>query len=167
MEICFIPGNDHGRFIAKNYPQKIRGEGNFVDRDGNILGQHQGIERYTIGQRRGLGMGFGKRRYVSEIRPERGEVVLADDEEIYQQGAIVHSFCFHGTDYSMEFGARIRHQLYECPVIIKKHDVDAKRAEIVFLTPVRAVTPGQALVLYAGDRVIGGGWIEEPLRFSS
>ena len=82
-EICFIPDDDHGKFIKDRVPDKVK-PGNFVDTDGNILGRHKGIVYYTIGQRKGLGIALGKRMFVKEIRPDRNEIVLGEEEDIFK-----------------------------------------------------------------------------------
>jgi tRNA-specific 2-thiouridylase len=163
MEICFIPNNDHAQFIAKNYPTKRHGVGNFVDRSGHIIGQHEGIERYTIGQRRGLGMGFGQRMYVAEIRADQNEVVLVESDDIFHGGAEAERFYFTHAPTRSDFSAKVRHQNDEWPVKLRSFDGASQRVKVEFLEPARAITPGQALVLYDGDIVVGGGWIERSL----
>lgn len=164
MDICFIPNNDHASFIAKNYPGLKSSQGNFVDLSGHILGKHEGIEKYTIGQRRGLNVSLGNRAYVLEIRKETAEIVLAKEGEIFFQGLVGKDFRFlYPPDQKTKLGVKIRYQQDEIPVEIKNYDDDNKRIELKFLSKARAVTPGQAAVLYKGQEVIGGGWIERPL----
>lgn len=164
MEICFIPSNDHAAFIAKNYPTEKAKPGHFVDCKGNILGKHEGIDKYTVGQRRGLHVSLGKRVYVLEIRRDKNEVVLAEDGEVYFQGVVGKDFRFLQQPTKNQYGAKIRYQRDEIPIQIKNYDDATKRIELDFLTAARAVTPGQALVLYDNDELIGGGWIERSLH---
>lgn len=164
MEICFIPNNDHAAFIGKNYPHLKRGPGRFVNTKGETLGSHGGIDGYTIGQRRGLGVGFGERMYVAEIRAETDEVVLARDDEVYFKGVVGRDFRFIRSPGKNRYGVKIRYQRDELPAEILRYDESEKRIEMKFLAPARAVTPGQAVVLYDGDEVVGGGWIESSLQ---
>lgn len=164
MEICFIPNNDHAAFIKKNYPTDKKPEGNFVDFNGNVLGTHKGIDAYTIGQRRGLEIALGKRMYVAQIRPDANEVVLANDDDLYFSGAVGKHFKFVKEPQSKNLGARIRHQRDEIPVKILSYDKNTEKVTIEFIEKARAVTPGQALVIYEGDSVIGGGWIEKSIH---
>lgn len=164
MEICFIPNNDHAAFIGKHYPQLKRGPGRFVNTSGKTIGTHGGIDGYTIGQRRGLGLGFGERMYVAEIRAATDEVVLARDDEVYFRGVVGKDFRFLRSPEKGRYGVKIRYQRDELPAEILRYDGDSRRIEMKFLSPARAVTPGQALVLYDGDEVVGGGWIESSLQ---
>lgn len=164
MEICFIPNNDHAQFIAKNYPDLKRPRGKFVDFAGNVLGEHEGIDRYTIGQRRGLGIGFGERTYVAQIRPSSNEVVLASGDDLYFGGLIAKDFHFHRDIYKKHFGAKIRYQRDEIDAEILDYNSKDARLRLKFHGPARAVTPGQAVVLYDGDAVVGGGWIMESVK---
>jgi tRNA-specific 2-thiouridylase len=164
MEICFIPNNDHASFIAKNYPDKKHGPGNFVDEAGNILGRHDGIDAFTVGQRRGLGIGFGDRMYVATIRADRNEVVLAPEDGLYSSGLIAERFHFVQDPQARRLGAKIRYQKNEIPVDIVDFNSEKNNIHLRFEERARAVTPGQAVVLYDGDEVIGGGWISQSLR---
>jgi len=159
MDICFIPGNDHAAFIAKNYPEKKRKPGNFVDKDGNVLGQHKGIDAYTIGQRKGFGIGFTKRMFVAKIDPKTHDVVLADEEDVYSKGVVAHGFHFINEPKKENYGAKLRYQKDELSAEIVDYCEKTARIELKFKDKARAVTPGQALVLYDHNRVIGGGWI--------
>lgn len=164
MEICFIPNNDHASFIRKNYPHLKRGPGNFVDTQGKVLGRHEGIDGYTVGQRRGLGVGFGERMYVAAIKAVSDEVVLARDDEVYGGGLVAKEFRFLRDPNKAEYGAKIRYQRDELPAKIVRYDASTLRLDLSFPSQARAVTPGQAVVLYDGDEVIGGGWIESSLH---
>lgn len=155
MEICFIPDGDHAAWIEK------RGEapppGNLIYH-GEIIGTHGGIHRYTLGQRRGLGFAAGKRVYVSEIRPDTNEVVLADGEGLFTENLRARDMnwliCPPGKPFSCE--VRVRHSRAAFPATAEP---DGGKVTISFIDPVRAPTPGQSAVLYDGDRLLGGGFI--------
>ena len=165
MEICFIPNNDHMSFIKKNYPEKRRGPGKFVDFNGKELGKHEGIEAYTIGQRKGLRVSMGERMYVAQIRPETNEVVLSHEDELFFGGVIGKSFHFiRSVDLKKNYGAKLRYQKDELDAEIIHFDADSGNIELKFTELARAVTPGQALVLYDKDEVVGGGWIQQSVK---
>lgn len=167
MEICFIPGNDHAAFIAKNYPELKRSPGNIIDTQGNVLGTHGGIDGYTVGQRRGLGIAAKQRLYVSEIRANTNEVVLADEDEVFHSGATARDFHFLRPYSRSDVSAKIRYQRDEIQARIEHYDEKTSTIDVSFFGSARAVTPGQALVLYENDEVIGGGWIEKSLQKNS
>ena len=120
QDICFVPDGDYAGFIEKEAPEKVYGEGDFVTKDGKILGRHKGITHYTIGQRKGLGLSVGRPVFVSRLCPDTNEVVVGEEEEV-----------FHGN--------------------------------LLCDRPVRAITPGQAVVFYDGEYVLGGGTILKSL----
>lgn len=159
QEICFVPDGDVAGFIESYYPDYAGSAGNFVDVDGNIIGRHRGTHVFTIGQRRGLGTGFGSRRYVKEIRPSSREVVLADDKDLFARDCFVKKVrMFEDRGCTFDADVKIR---YKMPATHAKITFeDDGTAHVVFDEPVRAVTPGQAAVFYDGDLVLGGGWIE-------
>ncbi len=162
MDICFVPGNDHAAFIQKNYPHVKRAAGDFVNQKGEVLGRHAGIDAYTIGQRRGLGASFGaERSFVSEIRADTNQVVLADTPDaLYSEKARAEKFHFLRAPHNPEkIGVKIRYQRDEIPARVAAYDADQHALSVEFYQKARAVTPGQALVVYEGDEVIGGGWI--------
>ncbi|HHT06571.1 MAG TPA: tRNA 2-thiouridine(34) synthase MnmA [Hydrogenispora sp.] len=159
QEICFIPDHDYGRFIEE-HASSTSGPGNFVDRQGRILGQHKGIIHYTVGQRKGLGLAVGKPVYVLEIRPESNEVVVGTDEEVYQQTVYADQLNFIPFDRlatQQAVTAKIRYNHDPAPATVTMVDDNTLRCD--FTEPQRAITPGQALVLYDGDLVVGGGSI--------
>ena len=159
QEICFIPDHDYGRFIEEHAPD-TRGPGNFVDRQGRILGQHRGIIHYTVGQRKGLGLAVGKPLYVLAIRPESNEVVVGTAEEVYQQTVYAGQLNFIPFDRlttKQTVTAKIRYNHDPAPATVMM--VDDRTLRCDFTSPQRAITPGQALVLYDGDLVVGGGTI--------
>ncbi|WP_058486217.1 tRNA 2-thiouridine(34) synthase MnmA [Defluviitalea phaphyphila] len=159
QEICFIPDNDYSSYIEKNSNLKFS-QGNFVDTKGNILGKHKGIIHYTIGQRKGLGIAIGKPMYVVEIRPDKNEVVLGEHEEVFKKKAYANKLnfmAFEKLEGSKKVTAKIRYSHKPALCTIQMIDKDIIKCE--FDTPQRAITPGQAIVFYDGDIVVGGGTI--------
>ncbi|APQ77463.1 tRNA 2-thiouridine(34) synthase MnmA [Clostridium botulinum] len=160
-EICFIPDNDHGRYIKNRFPNKVR-EGNFVDKQGNILGTHKGIVYYTIGQRKGLGIAFGKPMYVVDINPFRNEVVLGDLEDLLNTELIAKDtnyIPFDTLKEPMEVEAKIRYSQTPSKAIITP--IEDGRVRVNFHEKQRAITKGQSVVFYKDDLLIGGGTIEK------
>lgn len=164
MEICFIPNNDHAAFIAKNYPNKKARPGRFVDRNGKDLGAHRGIDAYTVGQRRGLGVSTGERLYVAQIKPDTNEVVLDHEDTLFFGGVLGERFHFLREPSKKELGVKLRYQKDEVPAEIVSFDQKTSQIELRFSEKARAVTPGQAMVLYEDTEVIGGGWISNSIR---
>lgn len=164
QEICFIPDNDYSRFIENNVEDKIE-PGYFVDVHGNVLGEHKGIINYTIGQRKGLGVSLGKPAYVVHIDPYTNTVVLGGNDDVFSRGLIASDLNFITIDKlesSMDVKAKIRYSAKEAPATITP--IDMERVEVVFEEPVRAITPGQSVVFYDGDMVVGGGIIDKVNR---
>ncbi len=162
QEICFVPSNDYARFIENELPQYRQEPGEFVDTEGNVLGGHRGIHAYTVGQRKGLGVATGERLYVNAIEPERNRVVLSAKEDLLAQGFIVKDIRWVNRERvrnGMEVEAKTRNGHAGAPAYVMIDKVKEVRVE--FKTPVAAVTPGQAAVLYSGDEVLGGGFIEK------
>lgn len=160
QEICFIPDNDYASFI-KRYTGVQMPKGNFVDMKGNVLGEHQGLLNYTIGQRRGLNLPMGHRVFVKELRPETNEVVIAENEDMFTSDVRCNNISFMGTaefNDGDEFVGKIRYGHKGTPCRIYRTGEDEITAR--FLEPVRAATPGQALVLYKDDYVALGGTIK-------
>ena len=159
QEICFVDDNDYAGFIDGYGKGKVP-EGNFVDKDGKVLGRHKGITRYTIGQRKGLNIALGKPVFVQKICPETNEVVLGSNEDLFTTTVRANRLNFMAVeDIPEEIGAlgkiRYNHRGDTCKVKRIGEDL----LECHFDTPVRAVKPGQALVLYQGEYVLGGGTI--------
>lgn len=159
MEICFVPDGDYASFIEQE--TGVGDEpGNFVDIYGNVLGVHRGITHYTIGQRKGLGLAMGHPVFVTEIRPETREVVIGESEDVFRKTLHADHLNFMSVpefDGEVRAVAKIRynHRGDDCVVRMTGHDM----VEVVFDRPQRAVTPGQAVVFYDGDVVMGGGTI--------
>lgn len=159
QEICFIPDNDYAGFIEESTGQKPV-PGNFVDMDGNVIGKHKGIIHYTIGQRKGLNLSLGKPAFVVEIRPETNEVVIGDNQDVFFDTLYADKLNFMSIadlEGEMKVVAKIRYSHQGSPCTIQKVDEDI--VKVVFDEPVRAITPGQAVVFYDGDIVVGGGTI--------
>ena len=159
QDICFVPDGDYAAMI-KRYRGKDYPKGNFVDTDGNVLGQHNGIIGYTIGQRRGLGIPDKKRLYVTKLDVDNNQVILGDNEDLFKREVNIRDFHWITGDVPKdEFrcSAKIRYRHKEQPgVCIINND---GTAVFTFDEPQRAITPGQSAVLYDGDYVLGGGII--------
>ena len=159
MEICFVPDQDYAGFIEKNTGVRSP-EGCFVTRDGQVVGRHKGICHYTVGQRKGLGLSMGRPVFVLEIRPETNEVVVGDAEEVFTDRLVCDRLNFMSIpdlEQEKRVIAKIRYNHAGAPAVVRKTGPD--RAEVIFDAPVRAVTPGQAVVFYDGPYVLGGGTI--------
>jgi len=159
MEICFIPDHDYAGYIERKTDYKAV-PGNFVDMQNHIIGTHKGIIHYTVGQRKGLGLALGKPVFVVAIRPETNEIVIGDNEDLFLRKLYANHINFMGIEKienPMKAQAKIRysHQGSNCVVSMK----DTDTLECIFDEPVRAITPGQAVVLYDGDVCLGGGTI--------
>ncbi len=161
QDICFVPNNDYARFIQKHYPSDHLKSGHFVDTEGNILGEHEGIHAYTVGQRRGLKVAMGERYYVTRIDTEKNEVVLGVREETLKEGCTVSRLNWVLPSYAqnpkINCGVKIRYQKNEIEAVVENNH---NRALIRFKEKHPGVTPGQAAVFYHEDEVLGGGWIE-------
>lgn len=160
QEICFIPDHDYAKFIEENSDCRIT-EGNFVDKDGRILGRHKGITHYTVGQRKGLNLSMGRPVFVTEIRPETNEVVIGDNEDVFSRRLTCNKLNWMAVESlsggEMRVTAKIRYSHRGAPCVIREIGTDL--VECVFDDPQRAATPGQAVVFYDGDYVVGGGTI--------
>jgi len=160
QEICFV-NTDYRDFINEKAPDKIE-EGYFVDIKGNILGKHKGIPFYTIGQRRGLGISAGKPIYVIDIDKKNNVVVLGEEKDLYVKEFIAHKLNWITIDILREelsVNAKIRYNFEEKPAKIEPIEKDM--VKVIFKEPQKAVTPGQAVVFYQDDLVIGGGIIKQ------
>ena len=160
VEICFVPDGDHGALIHRRRPNRAT-VGHFVDTAGKVLAKHEGIENYTIGQRKGLGYAAGERRYVLRILPKSNEVVLGRRDELLASGLVasrVNWLLDEPPATPMACQAKIRYRHTVTPATVTARPEGGAR--VVFAEPQSAVTPGQAVVFYDGPRVLGGGWIE-------
>jgi len=161
QEICFVEDNDYGRFISERKGSKIK-PGFFVDTQGRKLGAHKGIVHYTVGQRKGLGIALGKPMYVVEIIPGKNLVVLGDEKEVFSKELIasqMNYIAFEKLEGAINVKAKIRYSAKEAEATVTP--VDNERVRVVFKEPQRAITPGQAVVFYQEDMLVGGGTIEK------
>lgn len=160
QEICFISDNDYGRFLSENSTNKII-PGKFVDTNGKVLGTHKGIVHYTVGQRKGLGIAFGKPMFVVALDAENNRVILGEDSEVFADtltASDLNYISMEGPYDGMRVSAKIRYSAKEAPATIWL--MGEKQIRVVFDTPQRAITPGQSVVFYDGDVVVGGGTID-------
>jgi tRNA-uridine 2-sulfurtransferase len=159
MEICFVPDNDYGRFLQQtNLARKHGGE--IVDQQGRVLGQHDGIEFYTIGQRKGLGLSAPKPLYVIELDAATNRVVVGDESALERDEFVVERcnwIAFDSPPARIEATTKIRYNHPGTPATVTP--LGDGRAAVKLQIPQRAITPGQAAVFYQADTVAGGGWI--------
>ncbi len=164
QEICFVAGRSYRDLVAERAPEALR-PGDFVTRDGEVIGRHSGIGAYTVGQRRGLGLGAhggGPSRFVVEIEAATGRVVLGEESDLDRRQIRIEGVLWHGDEPTGPFRAtvQIRHRHRAAPATVTPLPGGAARVE--FDEPVRAPAPGQAAAFYGGgggDEVIGAGWI--------
>lgn len=160
QDICFVPDGDYAAFLER-FTGKIYPEGDFTDTKGNLLGRHRGIIHYTVGQRRGLGIAAGHPLFVCDILPGENRVVLGEKEELFSDSLIaedVNLISVPDIPEPMRVAAKIRYRHPEQPAAAW---TEGGRLLVRFDEPQRAVTKGQAVVLYQGDVVVGGGTITE------
>lgn len=162
QEICFIPDNDYARFIEDTAGERVPGAGNFVNTKGEVIGTHKGITHYTIGQRKGLNLAMGHPVFVSEIRPDTNEVVIGESEDVFRSRLVCDKLNFMtipSLDEEIRVCAKVRYAHKGAPCVVRPLGND--QAEVVFDSPQRAITPGQAVVFYDGEYLVGGGTIAE------
>ena len=165
QEICFVPDGDYAGFIdryldAENAIDRLPGDGEIVDMSGQVIGQHRGIHRYTIGQRRGIGIADARPLYVISLEAEKNRVTVGTQEDLLDR-----NFTAAGVNWISQTDpkepvtakVRVRYRHTAAPAIITP--LENQRVQVVFTEPQRAITPGQATVFYRGDEVVGGGWI--------
>lgn len=161
QEICFIPDKDYAGFLQERIPQAFQ-SGPVVDIEGHIIGQHRGVARYTIGQRKGMGIAASHPLYVIRILHDSNEIVVGPNEKLYHRNLLasqVHLVSSEKITQPLTVKAKIRYKHKETIAIVKP--VEKDRARVEFGKPQRAITPGQSVVFYNGDVVVGGGIIEE------
>lgn len=166
QEICFIDDNDYTRYLKQVCPEAVR-PGKIVDKNGQVVGEHEGIAFYTIGQRKGIGSHQGP-KYVIELRPESNEVVIGDDADLMRNELVVEELTFVSgqlPDTPLAVTAKIRYNSNEARAVVRtstssvESPLGGSVAKVIFDQPQRAVTPGQSVVFYQGEEVIGGGII--------
>ena len=159
QDICFVPDGDYAAFLSR-YTGKTYPEGNYLDINGNVLGRHKGAVCYTLGQRKGLGIALGAPAYVCAKDMAANTVTLGPNEALFS-GALIAGdwnwYPFPALTEPMVVTAKIRHSQFEQAATVVP--LEDGRAKVIFAQPQRAVTPGQAVVLYDGDTVVGGGTI--------
>ena len=162
QEICFVPGNDYKVFLRSHLGEDQFHRGEIYDVDGNFVGEHDGIELFTIGQRKGLPGGSPRPRYVVDLDPETNRVIVGDADELFVDEFEIDRVNWHAVTAGGDGGAfeaivKIRYNHPGTPATITPLEND--RARVRLRHPQRAVTPGQAAVIYHDDVVLGGGWI--------
>jgi len=162
QEICFIPNDDYASFVSKHAPEVSR-DGVIVDEEGRVLGGHGGVHRFTIGQRKGLGLSAsatGKPLYVIALNPIDSQVVVGPKTSLERTALTASGVNWIIAEPSapLAAAAQIRHRHQAAPATIRA--VGDAKAEVTFDAPQIAITPGQAVVFYDGDQVLGGGWID-------
>jgi tRNA-specific 2-thiouridylase len=160
QEICFVTDDDYAGFVESRAPERLGGPGDFVDGEGARIGRHRGVHAYTIGQRRGLGIGGGPRKYVVGIDRDANTVRLGADEDLMRRRMSVGSASWIHPSFAREHDVSVKIRSTHAGEDAQISPVDGGRVEVEFARPVRAIAPGQAAVFYGGDEVIGGGWIE-------
>ena len=159
QDICFAPDGDYASFIEMYTGFRAK-KGRFVDKNGNDLGEHKGVIHYTVGQRRGLGLSAASPLYVRELHPNSNTVVVGTEGELYSKelsARDINLISVDKIDSPLQVGAKIRYSQHEQPATVWQLDEDTLRVE--FDAPQRAITKGQAVVLYDGNTVVGGGTI--------
>ena len=160
QDICFVPDGDYA-MVVKKLTGKDPVPGDFIDKDGKVIGQHKGIINYTIGQRKGLGLAMGHPVFVCAICPENNTVVIGENEDLMKREVLVRDFNWISGEIPAEpvrCTAKTRYRMKDQPAMI--YPLEGGGAKIVFDEPQRAITRGQSAVAYDGDVVLGGGVIE-------
>ena len=164
QEICFVPDGDYKAFVRAHSGGGAPPGGDIITRAGQVLGRHQGLMDYTIGQRRGLGLSSSTPLYVTGVRPDTNQVVVGAKEELYGRALLasrVNWLIPPEEACALPLTARVRHRHLDAPARVAA--LAGGRAEVVFDEPQLSITPGQAVVFYHGEYLAGGGWIERRL----
>lgn len=163
QEICFVAEGSYLDFLEQAGETSVPGP--FLDKEGKVLGQHPGIMHFTIGQRKGLGMTFGKPTFVIGFKPEDNAVILGTDEDLWSRTVHSSDHVFSGFDgppaadlEGRRLSAKIRYSAAAAPCTVQV--LDGGRIKTTFQDPQRAATPGQSIVFYDEDLLLGGGWIQ-------
>jgi tRNA-specific 2-thiouridylase len=159
QEICFVPDQDHARFVRQSRPG-VDTSGQIVTTDGIVVGHHSGLEQFTVGQRKGLGVAFGERRYVVRLEPQTRRVVVGTLDDLARRDLVAAGANWLIAPPENPFSCRVKIR-YRSPALPATVEPLAdNRFRVLFEDPCRAIAPGQGAVCYDGDRVLGGGWIE-------
>jgi tRNA-specific 2-thiouridylase len=176
QEICFVPGGDYKRFIdaylSEQGEQLPDTSGDLVTTDGTVLGHHEGVHNFTVGQRKGLGVATGSPLYVININGAEGKVTVGGNDDLLSRTLIARDLNWIAVDGLHDSGAcanapmrvqaKIRHRHEPAPAVLE--NAPNGEVRVIFDEPQRAITPGQAVVFYQDDLVVGGGWIAETAR---
>lgn len=158
-DICFIPDGNYKKFLEENSDLKPK-KGNIVNKSGEILGQHNGLYNYTIGQRKGLGISYKEPLFVTGFNQDKNELIVGTNEDTYQKEMLVNNLNWLLTDElkeKKEVGIKTRYSTKESKAIIEQ--IDSDTVKVVFSEPAQRITPGQSAVFYIDDVVLGGGKI--------
>ncbi|MFI5322696.1 MAG: tRNA 2-thiouridine(34) synthase MnmA [Thermodesulfobacteriota bacterium] len=165
--VCFVPDGNYRDYLTARAAFALE-KGKIVNTRGDVLGNHEGVFSFTVGQRRGLGIATGKPMYVTRIEPESNRVIVGEEGELYKTKLIVESITWvdntikvYKIDHILEVKAKIRYRHPESVASLRMWS--RMEGMLEFKDPQRAITPGQAVVFYRGDEVLGGGWIREVL----
>ncbi len=163
VEICFVPDRDYARIVKERRPDAFT-PGDVVDDEGNVMGQHNGIGHYTVGQRRGLGIAAANPIYINQINVGENTITVGEADSLLNTGLVAErvSFLIDHPGPSFRAEVKIRYLHRAAPATVQTNSQG--EVEVLFDEAQRAITPGQACVFYDGDVVIGGGWIERALR---
>ena len=163
QDICFVPHGSYARFVEHQRPEA--GEpGDIVDRSGRFLGRHNGIAHFTVGQRRGIGIAAAEPLYVLQIDPKERRVIVGPRSALTQTRVCLRDVNWLGGSRTGEMMVTAKLRSMQAPVPATFHsDAGAAEADLVLAEPAGPVTPGQAAVLYRGERMLGGGWIRRPV----
>jgi len=159
QDICFVPGGDYRALLRDRCPAALK-PGLIVDTSGRAVGRHRGLPYHTIGQRRGVGIAMGEPRYVVRLDAEKNEVVIGGEEDLLRRELVatgLNWIAFEEPTGEIECEAQIRYRHKPTKATVAQED---GRARVAFHSPERGVAPGQAVVFYDEDLVLGGGWIE-------
>ena len=159
QEICFIPDNDYQKFLQKYSSQKPK-VGNIVLKDGTVLGKHNGLINYTIGQRKGLGISYKEPLYVIKLDIQKNQVIVGTEQALYSKELIANEINWLAIDKlnePLKLKAKVRYRAKEAECTV--YPIENEQVKVIFDEPQRAITPGQSVVFYDEDIVIGGGKI--------
>jgi len=167
QEVCFVPGADHGAFLREHAPDLVRWGGEVVGTDGSILGRHDGTFRFTVGQRRGLGVSTGARTYVVDVDAPSNRIVVGPEQLLARRGLVAERVSWVAgrppAAGPFEAEVRVRYRGDDIPAVVEA-SADGTGARVEFRRPERAIAPGQSVVFYRGDEVLGGGTILRAIR---
>lgn len=162
QEICFVPNDDYKAYLRIHAPQAIH-EGEIVNRAGDVLGQHAGVPFYTIGQRKGLGIAAERPLYVVGLDMEKRQVIVGDNGDLFVDGLVASDVNWQQGERREPFTASVKIRYGNRETKSRIEPMDGGRIRVLFDTPLRAVTPGQSVVMYDGDTLLGGAFIEHAL----